>query len=158
VDPERDEFELNLAQQCLELNLPVLGVCRGMQVLNVVCGGDLVLHIPDTYGDQVLHRTEHPRQHVEHAVEVTAGSRLAEIFAQTQIDVVSWHHQAIGKVAAGWRGVAYAPDGVVEAMEHCTHPWAIAVQWHPEMSSQMIWHQQLFASLVKAAGQYQHPA
>jgi putative glutamine amidotransferase len=154
VDPERDEFELKLAELSLAQNLPVLGVCRGMQVLNVVSGGDLVLHIPDVYGDDVLHRTEHPRQHVEHPVLVTAGSRLAEIFQQTEVSVVSWHHQAIQNLAEGWQGVAYAPDGVLEAMEHASHHWAIAVQWHPELSSNTCWHQQLFTSLVKAAQTY----
>jgi putative glutamine amidotransferase len=155
VDPERDEFELSLAQQCLNLHLPVLGVCRGLQILNVVCGGSLVLHIPDQYGDEVLHRTEHPRQPVEHPVQVNTDSRLAEIFQETHVNVVSWHHQSIQTLAEGWLGVAYAPDGVMEAIEHCSHPWAIAVQWHPELSATTCQHQQqLFASLVSAARKY----
>lgn len=154
VDPERDEFDLSLAKLALAQQFPILGICRGMQVLNVVGGGNLVVHIPEHYGSEILHRTEHPRHPVEHLVQIQAESRLAQILDQTEVNIVSWHHQAVQTVATHWQVVAASADGVIEAIEHQSHPWAIAVQWHPEMSAETPWHQRLFAALVKAAGEH----
>ncbi len=153
VDPERDEFDLALAKLVLQSNLPILGICRGMQVLNVASGGNLVVHICDRYGTEILHRTEQPRHPVEHVVQVQPASRLAKILGQTEMPIVSWHHQAVDRLAAGWQVVASAADGVIEAIEHQHHPWAIALQWHPELSAEAPWHQRLFQALVDAAAQ-----
>jgi putative glutamine amidotransferase len=154
IDPERDEFDLALASLALQGSLPILGICRGMQVLNVAAGGNLVVHVGDRYGSQILHRTEQPRHPVEHVVQVEPASRLATILDQTEMPIVSWHHQAVDRLAAGWQVVASAADGVVEAMEHQHHPWAIALQWHPELSAEAPWHQRLFEALIDAAGQH----
>jgi putative glutamine amidotransferase len=154
VDPERDDFELVLARQSLDLEIPILGICRGMQILNVASGGNLVTHVPDIYGCDILHRTESPRQPVEHGVTICSNSRLGKILCHTEVDVVSWHHQAICTLATNWQGVAHAPDGVLEAMEHSSHPWAIALQWHPELSATTPWHQKLFQAFVEAATFY----
>jgi putative glutamine amidotransferase len=161
VDPERDDFELSLARQALAQKLPILGICRGMQLLNVVCGGSLVSHVPDTYGCQVLHRNESSsqaakHQPITHGVMVCPESRLGQILGQTDVEVVSWHHQAICTLANDWQAAAHAPDGVLEAMEHTCHPWAIALQWHPELSAQAPWHQQLFQAFIGAAQHYRH--
>jgi putative glutamine amidotransferase len=103
VDPERDEFDLALAKLALQSNLPILAICRGMQVLNVAAGGTLVAHICDRYGTEILHRTEQPRHPVEHVVQVQPASRLAKILGQTELPIVSWHHQAVDRLAVGSR-------------------------------------------------------
>jgi len=154
VDPERDRFELELAELAMNQNLPILGICRGIQVLNVVSGGDLIPHLPDFY-DEIAHRLEGAEQtkmnSTQHHVEIIQNSRLATAMGTDTSIVTSWHHQAVQNVPAGWKIVALAPDGVIEAIEHETHPWAVAVQWHPEMAAEERSHQGLFAALVQAA-------
>lgn len=155
VDPRRDAFELDLARQVLERRVPVLGICRGMQVLNVATGGDLWVHVPDAYGERVLHRAP-GHVPIEHEVSVEEGSRLARILGVPRARVWSWHHQAVRTPGRGWRIVAWAPDGVPEAAERDDHPWAVAVQWHPEQSAaQDAVQLQLFRALVEAAASRQ---
>ncbi len=174
VDPERDRFEIALAKLALSQNMPILGICRGLQVLNVVEGGDLVAHVPDRYGMTIAHRNEPETKTFEiksleinfeikspetkgtiHKVEVKPDSKVAIALGlltdTTTTEVTSWHHQAIQNVAPNWQIVAEAPDGVIEAIEHKTHPWAIAVQWHPEMAINDLGQQGLFKALIKAS-------
>ncbi len=151
VDAERDEFELALAEMVIAEGLPVLGICRGMQVLGVASGGNLVSHVPDRFGDDILHRLDNPRRPTSHTVEVNAQSRLARVLKVTSTEVTSWHHQAVQSVSSGWSPVAFAPDGVIEAIEHQDHPWAVAVQWHPELLSDCPAQKALFHALVEAA-------
>ncbi|MBD2359102.1 gamma-glutamyl-gamma-aminobutyrate hydrolase family protein [Tolypothrix sp. FACHB-123] len=154
VDCERDAFELQLAKLALENHLPVLGICRGLQILIVVCGGTLIPHLPEVYGTSVLHRLEPEvgrRLPTEHIVKIDLESRLASCVQNTQISVVSWHHQAVHKVPAGWRVVAHAlEDEVIEAVECEYHPWALGVQWHPELSANDPNHQRIFQAFVQA--------
>ena len=149
ADPERDLFELEFAKEVLSKETPVLGICRGLQLLNVATGGDLVAHVPDEFGFKVLHRTQN-RGSTEHLVEIVQESRLAQIIGVHELFVVSKHHQALQTIPACWRVVAQAPDGVVEALEHEKHPWMIAVLWHPELSLNAPSHQRLFRAFVKA--------
>jgi putative glutamine amidotransferase len=130
---ERDHFELVLARAALErTELPVLCVCRGMQLLNVVLGGDLVPHIPDVYGTTVVHRT--PDVHaIPHPVDLAPESRLARVYGARSVVVQSVHHQAVGRLGDGLRAVAWAADGVVEAVESDRHDFVVGVQWHPEL-------------------------
>ncbi|MDZ8227624.1 gamma-glutamyl-gamma-aminobutyrate hydrolase family protein [Nostoc sp. ChiVER01] len=155
VDRERDAFELQLGKFALERHLPILGICRGLQILIVACGGTLIPHIPDVYGTSALHRLEPEpgrRLPTEHLVRIDVESLLADCLQNSHISVVSWHHQAVDKVPPGWRVVAHAwDDGVIEAVEHEQHPWAIGVQWHPELSILNHSHQRLFQALVQAA-------
>ena len=133
VNPVRDRFELGLVRAALaRRELPVLGICRGVQLLNIALGGDLDLHLPDVYGERVVHRLP-PREPTTHDVRVQAGSVLEEIYGILEFPVCSWHHQAVRKLGAGLRAIAEAPDGVVEALVYDEHPFAIGVQWHPEM-------------------------
>jgi len=154
VNAERDTFELALAKAALTTTIPVLGICRGMQLLNVATGGDLVLHVPDVYGDRTLHRLDHPRRPVEHTVQIAPDSRLAQLLGTSaiapSINVVSWHHQAVQAIAPAWTVVAHAEDGLVEAMEYQQHPWLLAVQWHPELSLAAPVHQQFFREFINA--------
>ena len=135
ISPERDGFELGLARAALaRRDLPVLCICRGMQLVNVVLGGDLVSHIPDHFGDQVAHR--HPElRPVPHPVKLDPTSRLAGILGDAELSVQSVHHQAVGRLGAGLRAVGWSPDGVIEAVESDQHPFLIGVQWHPELGA-----------------------
>lgn len=151
VDGERDEFELALAQMILTSEVPTLGICRGMQVLGVASGGELVAHVPEVYGEAIAHRLDHPRRPTPHPVQAEPASRLAQMVGAIAFDVVSWHHQALKAVPAGWTAAAYAADGLIEALEHRQHPWLMAVQWHPELSPESPVHQRLFQALVAAA-------
>ncbi|MBD2451598.1 gamma-glutamyl-gamma-aminobutyrate hydrolase family protein [Nostoc sp. FACHB-152] len=155
VDVERDAFELQLAKFALESHLPTLGICRGLQILIVTCGGTLIPHIPDVYGTSALHRLEPEpgrRLPTKHLVKIDVQSRLANCIQNSHISVVSWHHQAVDKVPPSWRIVAHAlDDGVIEAVEHEHHPWAIGVQWHPELLINDPSHHRIFQALVQVA-------
>ncbi|MBD2730644.1 gamma-glutamyl-gamma-aminobutyrate hydrolase family protein [Nostoc sp. FACHB-892] len=155
MDAERDAFELQLAKFALERHLPIFGICRGLQILIVTCGGSLISHIPDVYGTSTLHRLEPEpgrRLPTEHLVTIDIESRLAKYVQNSHISVVSWHHQAVDKVPSSWRIVGHAlDDGVIEAMEHEHHPWAIGVQWHPELSISDSSNQKIFQAFVQAA-------
>jgi putative glutamine amidotransferase len=148
VSEERDAFEFALARAALaDTRVPLLCICRGLQVLNVACGGTLHAHLPDVIGDAVDHRLPE-RQPATHPVRIDADSRLAAILGRTTCDVISWHHQAIDRLGDGLRPVAWASDGVIEAIEHVQHPWCVAVQWHPEMQLDDPLQARLFRALV----------
>lgn len=151
IDAERDASELALARAVVGATTPVLGVCRGAQVLNVALGGSLIEHLPDAVGERVLHRSAE-RTPVRHRVRVTAGSRLSAVLGAECLDAASWHHQGIDRVAAGFDVVGRADDGTVEAIEMKAHPWLVAVQWHPELTAGEDQAQhRLFVGLVDAA-------
>jgi len=151
VDAERDRSEIAIARRIVASQLPALGICRGMQVLNVALGGTLHEHLPDRFGDSVRHRAP-PREPTSHAIRADASSRIAEIFGAHEFEAESWHHQAVRDLAAGLVVVAHAPDGVIEAIEKPDHPWLYAVQWHPELSaSRDPVQQRVFDRLVEAA-------
>lgn len=135
IAPERDGFEMALARAAIaRRDLPILCICRGMQLVNVALGGDLIAHIPDHYGNGVAHR--HPNlKHVQHPVAIAPESRIAGLLGVAELTVHSVHHQAVGRLGQGLRAVAWSPDGVVEAVESETHPFLIAVQWHPELAA-----------------------
>lgn len=152
VDAERDRTEFELVTRMLAAGLPTLAICRGAQVLNVVLGGTLHAHLPDVVGDAVAHRAP-PREPTPHPVSVDAESKLAGVLGECRFEAASWHHQAIDRVAPGLRVVARASDGTVEAVEMATHPWLVAVQWHPELTAgDDPVQQRLFDALVVAAG------
>ena len=155
VDVLRDSLELNLARDAALSDLPLLAVCRGVQVLNVALGGTLVQDIPSQVPGAVKHSfrlIDAPREHLAHAVKVAEGSRLAEILGTPITSVNSRHHQSVDKVAPGLEVVAHAPDGVIEGVEHPTHPFLIGVQWHPENLQAIPEMKRLFVRFVEAAG------
>ncbi|MBR9862928.1 MAG: gamma-glutamyl-gamma-aminobutyrate hydrolase family protein [Rhodobacteraceae bacterium] len=148
---ERDETELALLKALqTRKDIPVLFICRGMQVLNVALGGDLLQHIPDLHpGD--IHRNADGGW-TRQPVAVDPDSKLADVMDCTEVDTFSGHHQAISRVAPALRAVAHAPDGIVEALEDPNHPFFLAVQWHPELSAETDKSQQnLFDALIRAA-------
>lgn len=153
TDEERDTFEIALAKSALARQLPLLGICRGIQVLNVALGGTLHEHLPDDFGEEVLHRLP-PRVATQHPLQLAEDSRLAKLLGECQFTAASWHHQAIDTPGAGLTPVAWAADGVIEAVEMPSHPWLIAVQWHPELTaSEDPLQQRLFDQFVAASGQ-----
>jgi putative glutamine amidotransferase len=152
VDCERDLGEIALVRLAIAHRLPTLGICRGAQIINVALGGALIEHLPDETNGEISHRSDPPGP-THHLVCITPGSRLGAILQVEVAQVASWHHQAIRSVAHGLEVVACAPDGVVEAVELCSHPWLIAVQWHPELTAgHDPIQQRLFDALVQAAG------
>ena len=158
VEPERDRSEIELARRVFDLGLPTLAICRGAQVLNVCEGGTLIEHLPDAVGETVVHRAP-PREPIAHPVRVERGSRLAGILGATDFSCLSWHHQAIRRVAPRFEVVARAPDGTIEGLEMPSHPWLIAVQWHPELTAaEDPVQQRLFDALVEATGDRRTPA
>lgn len=149
---ERDEFELRLVRAALARELPTLAICRGTQVLNVALGGNLHGHLPDVVGEHVAHRVSQD-QHTRHRVDLAPGSRLADLLGVSQLEVASWHHQAVNRLGEGLRAVAWAEDATVEALELERAPWLQAVQWHPELQlEEGSPHRRLFERLVEQAG------
>ena len=130
---ERDSFELALALEAVSRRLPVLAICRGLQILNVSLGGTLHAHLPDVVGERVAHRTSQLGP-AEHPVALAPGSAVAEALGVRELaSVPSWHHQAIDRLGEGLTPVAWAPDGVIEAVALAGAPRVLAVQWHPEL-------------------------
>jgi len=142
LDEQRDEVEIILARWALQEGLPVFGICRGIQTLNVAAGGTLVQDIPSEIAAPLPHRTPTslPGDHIAHEVEVLHGTRLAEALGvanhnegRTRLAVNSRHHQAVLQVAPEFVVSAYAPDGVIEGIELAgAASYALGVQWHPE--------------------------
>jgi len=134
VDPERDELELWLIRRALP-GIPLLGICRGMQVLVVALGGRAVQDLGETRGgDRLLHRQTAPAAFGWHSVDLDPQSRLAVLLGRTRLFVNSFHHQAVAEpLPPGVVAVARAPDGVVEAVEVEGASFAVGVAWHPEL-------------------------
>jgi len=153
IDEGRDRFEIGLTRAALARGLPVLAICRGMQVLNVACGGTLyqdLAYRPRTESHHTGVREDRARR--IHAVRILPGTRLREILGLAEASVTSTHHQVIREVAPNFRPAAVAPDGVLEGMEKAEGPLALAVQWHPERLALADAAQlNLFRALVEAS-------
>jgi putative glutamine amidotransferase len=133
-NPDRDRFEIALARGALERGIPLLGVCRGMQVLNLACGGSLDQHIPDRLGHEI-HRPV-PGSWAEHDVRLEPGSLAAEAAGAELLTVKTHHHQGVDRVADGFAASAWATDDdSVEAIESGDGSFALGVLWHPEEDS-----------------------
>jgi putative glutamine amidotransferase len=145
VRPGRDAAETALFRAAIEAGVPVLGVCRGLQVMNVALGGTLIQHLPDAVGHDGHSPT--PGTMGEHKVTISAGpSRLAAILGAGPVVVPTHHHQGIGRLAAGLTPTAWADDGTIEAAE-MDAPFVLGVQWHPESGDDPA----LFDALIDAA-------
>jgi putative glutamine amidotransferase len=150
LDPRRDEFELALVRAVRRRGCPILGVCRGMQLVNVALGGTLVQHLPDH--TDVDHEAVEQWDATAHWIEIEPTSRLRHLMSTDRMEVNSVHHQSIGELGQGLRAVAWAPDRVVEAVESGDEP-ILAVQWHPEWAVSVDWARQrrLFENVVASA-------
>ncbi len=154
VDPDRDAIEFGLLQAAAESGKPFLGICRGIQVINVALGGNLYTHIPDQFPGAIKHDYDSglQRQLLVHEVNVEKSSQLAVILGETGIKVNSLHHQGLKRLSPALRPAAHAPDGLVEAVELPNHPFGMAVQWHPEWLTDQPATRRLFRAFVEAAG------
>jgi len=152
----RDDFEIKLARAAVVKGIPLLAICRGMQVLNVAMGGTLFQDIPSQVTGALEHSVPQPRAGSAHEVWVSKGSQLSTLLADHMEDgetchVNSRHHQSVKDAAKGFDVTATSPDGVVEAMEKIDAPFCVAVQWHPENFWRTGEFRELFEGLVKAA-------
>lgn len=149
VDAEQDLWEMALVRAGLAHGLPMLGICRGAQLLNVALGGTLVQHLPEvtTLEHCVKERCSSP----VHGVRVDGRSQLGAILGETTVDANSLHHQAVEMLGDGLFPVAWAPDGTVEAVESSGSSRMIGVQWHPELLTDDPRHASLFAWLATEA-------
>ena len=144
---ERDEFEVKLVLAALAHGLPILAICRGMQLLNVALGGTLVQDIRSETGSGVRHDDfARPRTDVAHTVSIRRGSRLHALLGLDEVEVNSLHHQAVDRLATPLVAAAFAPDGLIEAVEIPEERFVLGVQWHPEAW----WREGRFGALFRA--------
>ncbi len=133
VERPRDPFEMELAREAVRRDMPVLGICRGLQVLNVALGGTLIQDLPSDIAGALVHETGDDRLFIGHDVVIRNGSRLADLLGTTRVGVNSFHHQAAKGLGGGLSVSATSPDdGVVEGLEMTDRKFVMAVQWHPE--------------------------
>jgi putative glutamine amidotransferase len=152
VDRLRDITEISLLRASIKDGKPILGICRGMQVMNVALGGTLYTHLYDQLPGALDHAYPGDlRRVLVHPVQIDSSSRSAQIFGETRLQVNSLHHQGIKDLAPGVRAVGYAPDGLAELVELEGHPYAVAAQWHPEWLTDQPSMRRLFKSFVDAA-------
>ncbi len=155
VDGPLDQAELVLARWALADGVPTLGICRGIQLINVAAGGTLYQDLPTQYPNALPHACsapDYPREYRAHEVQVEPDSHIAAAMGTVRCKTNSRHHQAVKDLALGFRITARAPDGVIEGIEHTETPFVVGVQWHPEnlatMDPQMLG---LFAAFVEAS-------
>ncbi|RYL95894.1 gamma-glutamyl-gamma-aminobutyrate hydrolase family protein [Sporolactobacillus sp. THM7-4] len=130
---DRDRSELLLLKKAVSSGKPVLGICRGLQVINVALGGTLIQDLSTEMKKTIQHEQKVPRMKTSHSVRVIKNSRLFSLLeGRKSLFVNSLHHQAIGRLASDLRAVSFAPDGVIEAVEHVVNDRILGVQWHPE--------------------------
>lgn len=149
--PERDRMERRFFPIALETGKPLFGICRGVQLFNVMLGGTLYQDLPTEFPSPVEHHGDPPYDQVIHQVNIPTDSPLYEILSLDQIGVNSYHHQGIKALGRGLEIAAKAPDGLTEAVYLKGHPFAMAVQWHPEFSHKTDENsRKLFRAFVKA--------
>ena len=153
IDERRDDLEIRLVQMAVKANKPFLGICRGIQVINVALGGSLFTDIADQLENSLRHDwyPDIPRNYLAHPVSLQPDSRLAQILGGDLFEVNSLHHQGVERLAPSLRAVAYAPDHLIEAVELPNHPFGLGVQWHPEWLQEHLPQRQLFEALVQAS-------
>ena len=153
VDADRDQVEIALLHAAVESNVPFLGVCRGLQVINVALGGSLYEDLLDQLPGALVHDCypEHEHSYLAHPVSLMQPSRLAGILNAAEMPVNSMHHQGIRSLAPGLVAVAHAPDGLIEGIELSEHPFGLAVQWHPEHLQAHTAMRRLFGEFIAAA-------
>lgn len=153
--PQRDSFELLLAKKAIEMRKAVLGICRGMQLLNVAMGGTLHqdIHTGRSPENALKHWQEAPEWYPVHDVQIIPGSKLHNIYSSDTLGVNSFHHQAVKETGSSLSIAAKSSDGIIEAVENLDNRFMVAVQWHPElMWQENLLHLKLFEEFVAAAG------
>jgi len=157
IDPLRDSLELNLLRAVVDDGKPFLGICRGIQTVNVGLGGTLYEHIGEQFQSEIDHTyPTNMRTHLVHEVKIEEDTQIADVVGDPILKVNSLHHQGLRDIAPGLRVTGYAPDGLVEAVELPDHPFGLAVQWHPEWMTDQLSTRKLFKAFVDAAGENNH--
>ena len=133
ISPFRDQLDLAVCRYAMTHQVPILGICRGLQVMTVAGGGNLYQDITQMTGRKLQHDQQAPDWYPAHAIQIEEGSRVFGWFNQTKAGVNSFHHQGIKTLAPGYQSTAFTSDGTIEAIEHQHHPFAVGVQWHPEL-------------------------
>ncbi len=152
VSERRTNFELDMVHLAKEANIPLLGICGGMQTMNVACGGSLLQDIQSQVSTALQHRQHTRATHLSHTVAVTPGSLLRHIVRSVSMRVNSSHHQSVKAVAPSLVASALAPDGIVEAIESPTHRFFLGIQWHPEfLFDRHPLHRRLFEAFLRAS-------
>jgi putative glutamine amidotransferase len=155
VHPDQDRFEMHMVRAAIDVRLPTLAICRGIQLVNVTLGGSLVPHLPDVPGHVEHAPPKFPagQDFVLHEVELDPGSRVAAAMRSSTIEGASFHHQGIARQGDGLKVVGRSPDGLIEALElDDDGMWLVGVQWHPEDTAEHDPHQQaLYDTLVAEA-------
>lgn len=129
---DRTEFEFKIASQALKKKIPILGICGGQQLINVMLGGTLIQHIPDSFNTEINHEQKNPRDQGSHSVTIKKKSKLFQIVKNTTMFVNSAHHQAVDKLGKNLIASAFSDDGIIEGIETTTNNYCLGVQWHPE--------------------------
>jgi putative glutamine amidotransferase len=153
MDERRQQNDMSLAKLARERNLPTLGICLGMQMMNVAAGGSLVQDINSEIETEILHESS-PSARLRHDVTVEPGTKLAKVIAARDLNVNSSHHQSVKNVGRGLNVTAKAPDGVIEGLEDPNHPFYVGVQWHPEDMPGEASASAIFGAFVEAARRY----
>jgi putative glutamine amidotransferase len=153
VDTQRDDLEIALVQMAARQGWPFLGICRGVQVINVALGGTLYEDIASQCEAPLRHDyyPDWPRDHHAHTVEAAPDSCLVRLTGKQQFAVNSLHHQGLRQLAPGLKAVAWAPDGLIESVEISGHPFGLGVQWHPECLPHSPETRAIFAAFINAA-------
>ena len=155
MSQQRYDFELGMARLAADEGVPTLGICGGMQAINVALGGSLVQDIPSQVSAALSHRAPGPATRLSHSVRVTPRSLLRRIVGQARIRVNSSHHQSVNRLAPSLVASAVASDGIIEAIEAnvaCRHPFLLGVQWHPEfLYDRYEIQRRLFLAFLRAA-------
>lgn len=153
VEPLRDSIEMSLLSAVVKDGKPFLGICRGIQTINVGLGGTLYEHLGEQFQGGIDHTYPTTmRTHLVHEVKIEEGTQIAAVVGEPVLRVNSLHHQGLKEIAPELRVTGYAPDGLVEAVEMPDHPFGLAVQWHPEWLTDQQPTRKLFKSFVDAAG------
>lgn len=154
VDPVLDRFEIELVRGAIERDMPLLAICRGMQVLNVSLGGTLIQHLPDSSAASLDHRQEMPGDQASHQVELEDSSHMAAVIGSSSLAVNTFHHQAVDRLGNGLVAAGWADDGLIEAVELPGCRYAFGVQWHAELMVEQPAGTPFFTSLVGCAREY----
>jgi putative glutamine amidotransferase len=154
TEPDLDAFELAVAQLADARGMPVVGICRGAQALNVARGGTLYQHVPDLMEGSIEHRQAARTRVSTHRVRIDPGSRLATVMGVTEAEVNSFHHQAVHRLGQRLRAVAWAPDGIVEGIEGDGPELYLGVQWHAESLVERDEQLALFRALVEESDRF----
>lgn len=149
-----DLAELAVVREADALRMPILAICRGAQALNVSRRGTLFQHLPERFGDSVVHRQPGHGPKPAHTVAIEPGTLLASVMGATNVEVNSYHHQAANELGRGLRAVGWAPDGAVEAIEAPGRDFVLGVQWHAESMAESPGHEGVFPAFVAAAQAY----